>query len=249
MTDLDHPHYELGLIHDHGTPEALDLATFAEGKQPTPPPSVSAPKGKYPMACNDTEGDCTVAGATHYEQAGAIITDEPWTYQGDAATNKVYRQLTGGGDTGLMLPQVLKPWHLVGLWNGAKNGGYSVVHPKDTTGVKRSIWIFGGAYIAVNLPAVAQQQFKADGTGVWELTHTSADNDIEGGHCVVPIGYTAEGVVTVTWGGLVLITWEWWARYVTQVYAVVPPAFVAKGGDGRGYDLAAIDAYLPQVAA
>ena len=59
--------------------------------------------------------------------------------------------------------------------------------------------------------------------------------------------HSAKGVVAVTWGGTVLITWEWWATYVSQVYAVVPPAFVEKGGDGRGFDLAALDAYLPRV--
>jgi hypothetical protein len=241
--------YKLGLIKDHKPPRVPDLAVFATTPEPTPPASVEGPQGViYPMADNDTIGDCTIAGATHVNQAGAAIVSEPWSYQGDAATSQEYFSLTGGQDTGLELPQVLEPWHTVGLWNQGKNGGYWVVQPKNTTAVKRTIWIAGSAYIAVNLPEPAQGQFNPNGTGVWQLTGTSADYNIVGGHCVVPVGYSADGVITVTWGSTVLITWQWWATYVDQVYGVIAPGFVEKGGDGRGYDLAAIDAFLPAAA-
>lgn len=241
--------YRLGLIHDHRPPEVPDLACFASAPQPTPPPAVVAPHTIWPMADNDTIGDCTIAGATHVNQAGAVIVGEPWTYQGDQATSSEYFKLTGGPDTGLMLPQVLRPWHLgTGLWREGANGGYVSIRPKDTTGCKRGIWIFGNLYIAVDLPAPAMQQFRPDGSGVWALTGTPDDNNILGGHCIVPVGYNAQGVVTVTWGSTVLIEWAWWMTYVVQVYAVVPPAFVQKGGDGRGYNLAAIDAFLPKAA-
>lgn len=239
--------FKLGLIHDHAPPEVPDLATFEATPVPKPPASVALIQTEWPMADNDTLGDCTIAGATHVNQAGALIATEPWTYQGDADTQSTYFGLTGGQDTGLLLPQVLKPWHMKGLFGQPPNGGYAVVNPKNTTAVKQAIWIFGNAYIGVNLPAVAQSQFRPDGSGVWELTHTAADYDIEGGHCVVPVAYSAEGVICVTWGGTVLVTWAWWATYVSQVYAVVPPAFEARGGDGRGYDLKAIDGYLPKV--
>jgi len=237
--------YRMGLIHDHEPPAVPDMAVFAIDTEPTPPPSVPAPQATWPMADNDTLGCCTIAGACHVNQAGAVIVSVPWTYEGDAATSAEYFSLTGGPDSGLMLPQVLKPWHEgTGLWDQGRNGGYVSINPKNTTMVKRGIWIFGNAYIAVNLPAPAQQQFRPNGSGVWELTHTSADYSIVGGHCIVPVGYDADGIITVTWGSTVLITYEWWATYVNQVYAVVPPAFVTHGGDGRGYDLAAIDTYL-----
>lgn len=241
--------YKLGLIHDHAAPRVPDLAAFATTPVPAPPTSVDLPQAVWPMADNDTLGDCTIAGAVHVNQAGALIVSEPWTYAGDAETKSTYLGLSGGQDTGLMLPQVLDPWHAGDFLGSARNGGYAAVHPQNTTAVKQAVWIFGNAYIAVNLPGVAQRQFQPDGSGVWQLTHTAADDDIEGGHCVVVVAYNATGPIAVTWGGTVQITWEWWLKYVVQVYAVVPPAFVAKGGDGRGFDLAAIDAYLPAVAA
>lgn len=240
--------YKLGLIHDHAAPAVPDLAAFEAKPVPKPPASVAIPQAVWPMADNDTLGDCTIAGAVHVDQAGAVVASEPWTYCGDAETKSTYLGLSGGQDTGLTLPQVLRPWHAGAFLGAPKNGGYAVVHPRNTTAVKQSVWVFGNAYIAVNLPALAQQQFRPDGSGVWELTHTDADYDIEGGHCVVIVAYNATGPVAVTWGGTVQITWGWWARYVTQVYAVVPPAFVERGGDGRGFDLAAIDGWLTGVA-
>lgn len=250
--DLDEPRYETGLIHDHQAPEVPDLGAFAIAPIPTPPGQVALIKASWPMANNGPgseylEGDCTVAGALHIDQAGALIATEPWSYCGDKLTHTTYRKLTGGADTGLMLPQVLKPWHAGPFLGAAKNGGYAVIHPKNTTAVKQSIWIFGNGYVAVNLPSIAQKQFRADGSGVWRLTHTSADHDIDGGHCIVAVAYSAEGVYCITWGGIVLVTWEWWATYVVQVYAVVPPAFEERGGDARGYNLAAIDGFLPKV--
>lgn len=238
--------YKLGLIHDHAPSPVPDLAAFEATPVPGPPAEVALIKTDWPMADNDTLGDCTIAGACHVNQAGAVIAAEPWAYEGDDATKETYFGLTGGADTGLMLPQVLRPWHSTGLW-GEKNGGYALVHPKNTRGVKQAIWIFGNAYIAVNLPVPAQGQFRPDGSGVWELTRTAADYDIEGGHCVVPVAYNATGPIAVTWGGTVQITWEWWATYVSQVYAVVPPAFVERGGDGRGFNLAALDGFLASV--
>jgi hypothetical protein len=244
MTTTDtEPRYKLGLIHDPLPSIVPDLECFATAPIPVPPPTVAAPEVEWPMADNDTLGDCTIAGAVHLDQAGAAVTDEPWTYPGDVVVSRVYLGLTGGPDTGLQLPQVLTPWKTPGLF-GSQNGGFASVNVKNTTLVKQSVWIFGGLYIAVNLPAVAQQQFRPNGSGVWELTGTPADYDIEGGHCVAPVGYTPKGVIAVTWGSTVLITWQWWHTYVVQAYAVVPPAFVTKGGDARGFDLAAIDGYL-----
>jgi hypothetical protein len=238
--------YAMGLIHDLSAPQAVSLGAAAEQPIPAPPASVAAPNTEWPMVLNDEIGDCTLAGEIHVEQAGALIVDEPWEYPGDSVVETEYFDLTGGADTGLLLTQVLQPWHTTGLF-GAKNGGFASVHPYDTTLLKQAIWIFGNLYIGVNLPAIAQQQFKPDGSGVWELTNTPADYDIAGGHCVVPVAYSIDGVRAVTWGGTVLITWAWWFMYVSQVYTVVPSRFVEKGGDSRGFNLATINHYLPRV--
>lgn len=239
--------YKLGLIHSPVPAYVKDLGCYSTAPLPAPPAKVDAPNVTWPMSDNDRLGDCTIAGAVHLDQAGAAIVGETWNYPGDAKVQSVYFGLTGGPDTGLQLPQVLNPWKAKGLFSDDKNGGFASVNPKDTAMVKRTVWIFGAAYIAVALPEPAQGQFRPDGSGVWDLTDTDADYQIEGGHCVTPVGFSAEGVVTVTWGSTVLITWRWWHQYVSQVYAVVPRGFVEKGGDGRGFDLAAIERDLALV--
>ena len=240
--------YKLGAIHEP-TPAAPDLATFATTTIPRPPGQVPLihPATGWPMADNDTIGDCTVAAAVHVDQAGAIIASRDWTYCGDGVVRDTYFGLSGGQDTGLMLSQVLQPWHAGTFLGAPKNGGYASVHPQNTTQMKQSIWIFGNAYVAVNLPYTAQQQFRPDGSGVWELTHTDEDYNIEGGHCIVGVAFGKDGIYMITWGSVVLATWEWWFTYGTQAYAVVPPAYVERGGNGRGYNLHTLDTWLPKV--
>ena len=65
--DQDLARFPLGLIHDHLPPEVPDLAVFAEKPIPIPPVGVALPeaKGGWPMALNDTYGDCTIAGVAH----------------------------------------------------------------------------------------------------------------------------------------------------------------------------------------
>lgn len=255
VLSMDERPYQLGLIHDHKAPEVPDLAEFALWKTTPghttgplkPPKNVQLINAVRPMALNNRFGDCTIAGAVHLNQQGALVLDMPWTYCGDEVTDRTYFTLTKGADSGLQLPQVLRPWHMGEFLGQKPNGGYGFVHPKATTQVQQSIWVFGAIYMAVNLPAIAQDQFKVDGSGVWELTHTQADYQIEGGHCIVGVAYSPEGVYVVTWGGIVLVTWEWWFTYGTQAYAVVPPDFVAHNGDGRGFDLRAMDMFLPTI--
>lgn len=246
VVDIDSPtgeRFKLGLIHEpHAS--APDLLTFATEPIPTPPANVPLIEADYPMALNNNKGDCTIAGAVHVNELGDLVAGEPWTYCGDALVDKTYTGLTGGPDTGLMLPQVLKPWHRGEFLGQKPNGGYGSIHSKNTKLLKTGIWVFGNAYCAVNLPAIAQTQFKSDGSGVWELTGTSEDYNIEGGHCIVGAAYTSEGVYMLTWGEWVLATWEWWFTYGVQAYSVVPPGFVARGGDARGFSVAQLDGWL-----
>ena len=247
IVDLESRPYRLGLIHDAAPSLVPDLHAFATSPVPKPPAEVSLIHTDWPMALNDKLGDCTIAGALHVNQAGNVIAAEPWTYCGDDEVDSTYMGLTGGQDTGLLLPQVLNPWHMGPFLGQPPNGGFASVRPKNTNTMKQAIWIFGNAYCAVDLPMPAQEQFRPDGSGVWTLTGTDADYQIEGGHCIVAVAYTAEGIWFITWGGVVLATWEWWFTYGVQAYAVVPPGFVARGGDARGFSLHAMDNYLPKV--
>jgi hypothetical protein len=235
--------YSLGMILEPPSTEP-DLATFAVTKIPAPPIVVAPPRiPDWQMACNDRLGDCAEAKIVHADMTWASILGQPYTYPGDAAVQSAYFAQTNGQDTGLVLSTELARWKSGGNL-GSRIIDYKPVHPKNTKLVKQAIWIFGCLDTGVALPAPAQQQFKPDGSGVWELTHTEADYQIEGGHDVLAVGYTQRGPVAVTWGGLVQITWEWWYTYVQQNYAIVPQQFAQFGGDGRGFKLPAVEQYL-----
>lgn len=239
--------YKLGRIHDHNPPVVPDLATYATKPLPPPPTEVAVPGGNvssWGMDLNDTYGDCTIAGVDHIDEADSAIANEAYSAPPSAVIERTYFGLTGGADSGLVLSAVLKAWHATGLF-GQKLAAYAPVSAQNTTLVQQCIAWFGTAYIGVNLPAPAEKQFSPDGTGVWDLTGTSADHQIEGGHCIVPVGYSSDGSVqAVTWGAIVTITPAWWAKYVEEVWATISEAFVLRNGDARGLSLSTLQADL-----
>jgi len=248
MTDTSTPsRYRLGLIHEYGPPKTADLAAYATAPLPPPAAEVAVPSvpGGFPMADNDRLGDCTIAGGpVHADQVWRALTQMPYSYPGDAAVQDAYFGLTGGPDTGLPLSTVCEAWRK-GLL-GSTIDAYAPVNPKDLTAVKQAVEWFGACYVGVNLPAVAQQQFDPNGEGTWELTGTDADYQIEGGHCVLLVGY-ASNLVAVTWGSTVFITPQWWYTYGQSAFALIPVEFEEHGGDTRGIPIAHLVADLNRV--
>ena len=57
---------------------------------------------EYPMALNDTYGDCTIAGIIHMLQLAYSEIGETFEYLGDEAVKEEYFKLSGGADTGLV---------------------------------------------------------------------------------------------------------------------------------------------------
>ena len=92
----------------------------------------------------------------------------------------------------------------------------------------------------MQLPDSAQQQFNVGGQSTWSVVNGSP---IDGGHCIVGVGFNAEGVQIVTWGQVVTATWAWIAKYVDEAYAIVSNQYVEHGG-GPKLDLAALKADL-----
>lgn len=244
---LDHPRFKLGMIHEPPSTEP-DLATYATTAVPTPPPAVAAPDvADWQMACNERLGDCAEAKVVHADMTWAGILSLPYTYPGDEAVQEAYlAQTPGHQDTGLVLSKELSRWKSTGNL-GSKILDYKPVNFKDTTLVQQVIWIFGGIDTGVNLPGVAQTQFRQDGSGIWELTGTSADHKIEGGHDIWGVGYDDDFIYAVTWGALVRITYQWWQTYVQQNWAIVPTQFAQYGGDARGFTLPAVEGFVPEV--
>jgi hypothetical protein len=241
--------YKLGRIHDHQPPPVPDLMSYATKTLPPPSASVAIPSiagdahTAWGMLGNDQWGDCTIAGADHVIMADSAITTQPYTAPSLTDVEHEYFGLTGGPDSGLVMSKVLLSWRGAGMF-GNKLAAYAPVHATNTTALQQSVDWFGTAYCGVNLPQPAEGQFNQNGTGVWQLTGTSADQQIEGGHCIVLVAYDAEYLYAVTWGAIVGVTYQWWAQYADEAWATISQEFVARGGDARGISLATLQADL-----
>jgi hypothetical protein len=233
--------YKLGRLAPAPIVGLCDLTFYLTKPLPAPPAEVDAPNLEYAMACNDQIGDCTIASVVHTDQATANLTTEAWTYPGDSAVSSEYFKLSGGQDTGLAETAVLAAWLTSPGLFGHELAAFAPIHVKHTRVVKQTTALVGAVYAGVLIPEPAEQQFQ-DGEP-WELTHTSADSQIEGGHAVPIVGYNATGPIVVTWGALQQVTWAWWLTYAEEAYAVIT-AEVKERGVLHGVDFSKLDADL-----
>jgi hypothetical protein len=142
--------------------------------------------------------------------------------------------------------------------------------------IQSAIYLFGGAYIGVELPVTAQTQ------DVWDVTSEDDPNAAPGswgGHAVYLAGYdlpvTTAGVTTpalhappllnqegssgaanpgtltcITWGQPKKMTLAWFEKYCSEAYALVSKDWLnASGVSPSGFDLAALENDLALVTA
>jgi len=199
------------------------LETYVKGNLPNIPRSFdySNKVANYPMALNDTYGDCTIAGIIHMLQLQYAEIGELFQYPGDEAVKEEYFKLTGGADGGLVEADVLKTWMTEGLFNN-KISAYAPVNIKNKNEMAAAIYLFGTVYLGVELPPDAETQFERG-----ENWHTTfKDEEPTGGHCVIATGCNSFGIEIVTWGATTAMTWDWWKRYGSEAWVVIPEIFV-----------------------
>jgi hypothetical protein len=170
------------------------------------------------MLGNDEYGDCTIAGVVHLRMADAAEQSQSETWPSADEVVRTYFTLSGGQDAGLNEADVLHTWYRAGLF-GDKISGYAPVNHRSFDELRSVVAAFGGSYLGITVPAPAQEQF-ANGQP-WDLTGTSEDRDIEGGHCVPAVGYDSQYVYVVTWGQLQKATWRWVHANLEEAWAVL----------------------------
>lgn len=208
-----------------------DLRTFKMAKYATPstvPPrrmDWSLGVNKWGPMKNDEIGDCTVAAIGHMVQAwtnnnGAeiVIPDEEIV--------RAYSDITGyvpgddSTDNGAVVLDVLNYARRNGV-GGHKIAGYVALSPHNRDHVALSIDLLGGCYLGVALPVSAQDQ------EVWSVLNDDPNNRGRrgswGGHAVPALNYGPTGVVVLTWGKLVTLSWEFFDAYVDEAYGVLSP--------------------------
>jgi len=233
------PALKLGKSHPRVDARTLQAASFIT--LPTRPKSVSyGTRLSWPMYANDQYGDCTIAAKWHMIEAWARGLKTT-----DAKVVSEYLRLSGGADSGLVMLDVLNDWRKAKAhWIHA----YAQVKT-NREAIAEAVYLFGGVYLGVALPAYLEHRMDDSGNWSWTLpTSDDAGSDAPGswgGHAVNIAGYSSTGCGVITWGRRVHCSWRFLERYADEAYACVSPDWFAKTGrDRHGFNQAQLDADL-----
>jgi hypothetical protein len=208
------------------------------------------------MMLNDSLGDCTIAAAGHmieywtadtYGGTGHVVNDKEVLTAYSAVSG--YDPSTGQNDNGAVELDVLNYWRKNGI-GGHKIWAFVSVNTKNHYEITQAVYLFGGAYIGLNLPISAQDH------GPWVVPAGGPVGKGEpgswGGHAVPVVAYDANGLTVVTWGTLQTMSWAFWDAYCEEAYAVLGGSDWVKGSTSmapNGFDLATLVADLKAVSA
>ncbi len=254
----------------------LKLARYMTAALPSPPPSVDWTRGvtDFGMMLNDRLGCCTIAAVGHAVQTwtlnalGRELTVPDSTILNYYEVWDGYNPADPGSDQGGVELDVLNDWRQE-AFNGHSLDAYVSLSPDHPIpDIATAIWLFGGAYIGLELPISAQNQ------DVWDVPENPGPNDEPGswgGHAVYIVGYdtapspesripgpgplpTADcrlpTLTCITWGAPKKMTWAWFEKYGSEAYALVSKEWIeATGVSASGFDLATLEKDLAMVTA
>lgn len=222
-------------------PGLSELKVYASGKLPRAPRAVAVPDVAYPIDGNDRLGDCTICGVAHLLAAWNAEVGQHDNVPDEQAVIDTYMGITGGADTGCNEADVLGRWHTNGLF-GTKIAAFAPVDHTNLVDMQQAVAAYGGCYLGIMCPPSAQEQFAEGAPWTYEAEQP------EGGHCIVALGYEADGsFLCATWGGVAKVTSGFLAHYLEEAWAVIPQAFV-EAGRGPDVDLATLRADLDSLA-
>jgi len=222
-----------------------DLAYYAAGPLPKPPASVAVPSvAAWGMLSNDTLGDCGVAGLEHGFMAAAVDTSEAETPATAAQAASYYLTYTGGQDSGVVLSDYLAYVKKNGYY-GRTVAAYAPVLVSDVPTLQFAVNAYDFAYTGITVTQAMEQAFSAGQP--WTLETT--DSPAVGGHCIPIVGYDSQYLYAVTWGAVQPIAYPAWQYMASEAWAVIGGELVAKGADGHGVNLAALQADLGRLDA
>lgn len=178
------------------------------------------------MLGNDQWGDCTCAGDGHVACQQSRIGTGTEVVPTTAQALAVYSAISGFNpnagppgqnptDNGATVQSALGYLRRHGM-AGFSIAAFAEIGVKDTSKVKQAIAELGALSLGINLPASAMTQF--NNGEPWQVVPGS---QIDGGHCVIAVGYDPEWVYVVTWGQVQKMSWLFWDKYVEEAWVVL----------------------------
>jgi hypothetical protein len=249
---IDHSNMKLGRVRASQDPRLAPLRDYLAAPLASPASADWYSRiNAWPMLANDEVGDCTCAAVGHVIQQWTSYTDPQAVVMNDAQVLAAYSAVSGyvpgdpATDRGALCADVLRYWATTGMLtpDGGPDTltGAASVDPRDLDAVRRAVATFGNLYAGVALPLSAQSE------DVWSSTSDAPGS--WGGHCLPLVGYNAAGPICVTWGALKQMTWEWWATYTEEAYALLSPDWLrATGTDPAGVDWARLETAMRGLA-
>ena len=236
----------------------LQFKTYLKPTLPAPPATetkwiAKIPSKSWGMMGNDTYGDCTCAAAGHMILEWTTDTQPKPVVIPNPDIIQFYDHFSGGNpDAGANMLDVLKYWRSHGL-DGHKILGFAQLTLKNDAQLKSSVSIFANCYIGVALPNFAVNP--PPGNNMLDIpwvvpaggAHGDAAPNPNNGHCIPAVGYDEENLYIVTWGQLKSMSWQFYAAYADESFAVLSNDWLAKNKAPSGFDLAALQQDLNQI--
>lgn len=237
----------LGKLPKKTDPRTLRLARYAVSGWAPPAAADWERPTDWGMLGNDTVGDCTCAAAGHAIQEWTADTASEaavTTAQVLAAYSAVtgYTPTDPSTDQGAVCLDVLNYWRKTGI-AGHRIGAFAELNVGDEDEIRAAVDLFGLIYVGAALPATAEAEL--DDGAPWASTAGTPGG--WGGHCFIVGAYDVDGLTCITWGQRQRMTWEWFAKYVDEAYAVLSPDWLGPKGAPNGFDLAALQTDLSAV--
>jgi hypothetical protein len=220
------------------TPEHLKVSLTPHLKAISVPVSVDNYSGVpfWGMLGNDEWGDCTCAGDGHIVCQQTALGDNSEIRPTDSQAVTVYEQSgfdpnagppgENPTDNGWTVQAALDYLRTKG-WPGSdwKIAAYGSVDVSNHNAVRQAAYEFGCLSIGFDVPESAMEQFNAGQP--WTPV---AGSPIEGGHCVIVVGYDRDWVYIITWGTVWKMSWSFWDTYVSEAHAVIAKDWQSKSG-------------------
>jgi hypothetical protein len=232
--------YKLGRLHRTYDPRIPHMSALLAGQTLTPPPPRADWTAGMPvflgMMLNDTLGDCTCAAVYHALQVWSFNASGAMQTQPDDDVEKLYILACGynprvggedpGGNEQHLLTYLLKSGAPMGTDGQTRNkiAAFVEVDPRNIDDVKRTIVDCAVAYIGFNVPQYIVPAAPTEPPQVWDVQSTH--DAIVGGHAVVLAGYDATGARVISWGKYYTMTWDFFAKYVDEVYAIADATWI-----------------------